>query len=58
MDFDWAIPELKAMKPLNMFLPSRATMQRLVLRAANMKEGDDHPLKPHDVRHWVKITMN
>ena len=50
---DWTIPEGKT-KPLNLFLPDRVTMQKLVLKAAGLKEGVDEP-PCEEVRPWVKI---
>lgn len=37
-----------------MFLPDRRTMQRLVLRAAALKDSEDEPYC-EEVRPWVRV---
>ena len=53
IDVDWAIPE-GVTRGLNLFLPDRGTMQRLVLRAAALKETEDEPLCEM-VRPWERL---
>lgn len=53
IDLDWAIPE-GVTRGLNLFLPDRRTMQRLVMRASNLKPDEDEPYC-EEVRPWVRI---
>lgn len=54
-EIDETIPEGKGGKPLNQCLPSRGVMQRLVRRAAEMKD-EEEPYNYTNVQPWVRVT--
>ena len=55
IEIDWGIPAAADIPRCDRFLPTRALMQRLVMRAATMKEKDkDAEPACQDVRPWEK----
>ena len=52
-EIEWTIPEGKGGKPMNIFMPDRAVMQRLVMRASNLKDSEEPVCE--EVRPWMRI---
>ena len=54
INIDWVIPEGRT-KPFCLYMPDRATMQRMILRAVAIDAHDEIPTNLVEMRPWLYV---